>query len=308
MEFDLPWLDDSSEHGTLLTDNRAFTQVMKQTASLGIEELPMKNILVVLVLVAIGTMPKVSFAVENPTNDNIQPPLVNIKPSPATLPESVITVTPAMPRGPNDVIQAYEAEMEGVSSRLTGELASIAQAAERNQIGSEQAEQISKQRYQVAMMQFQLLVALHANLERDIDRAKQMPQKDSDSMRENVSAVVELPFSSLQLNPSLIRYLQLTQSQADAIQEVMSNERQNLDPMMAELRTTGQKLFLANQQGNTKSKEVRALAASQATILSRLIVANSRMQAKIFAVLNEEQLRKLAHLRQADEVAVLDEQ
>jgi hypothetical protein len=307
MEFDLPWLGDSSEHGTLLTDNQVFTQAKKAIASLWIEELPMKNTVVVFVLLAMGTIPDLLFAGEKTTSDNIQPPVVKLMPSPATLPESVIAVTPAMPRGPNDVIQGYEAEMDAVSSRLTSELSSIAQAAERNQISSEQAEQISTQRYQVAMMQFQLLVALHANLEREIDRAKQMPQRDSNSMREDVSAVVELPFSSLQLSPELTQYLRLTPNQAAAIQEVMANERGSLEPMMAELRTTGQNLYQANLRSHS-DREVHALAISQANILSNLIVADSRMQSRIYEILDEEQRKKLDHLRQADGVAVLDEQ
>jgi hypothetical protein len=267
----------------------------------------MKNTVVVFVLLAMGTIPDVLFAGEKTTSDNIQPPVVKLMPSPATLPESVITVTPAMPRGPNDVIQGYEAEMDAVSSRLTSELSSIAQAAERNQINSEQAEQISTQRYQVAMMQFQLLVALHTNLEREIDRAKQIPQRDSNSVREDVSAVVELPFSSLQLSPELTQYLRLTPNQAAAIQEVMANERGSLEPMMTELRTTSQKLYQANLRSHSH-REVHALAISQANILSKLIVADSRMQSRIYGILDEEQRKKLDHLRQADEVAVLDEQ
>jgi hypothetical protein len=100
MEFDLPWLGNSSEHETLLTDNQAFTQAKKAIASLWIEELPMKNTVVVFVLLAMGTIPDVLFAGEKTTSDNIQPPVVNLMPGPATLPESVIALTPAMPRGP----------------------------------------------------------------------------------------------------------------------------------------------------------------------------------------------------------------
>jgi hypothetical protein len=76
------------------------------------------------------------------------------------------------------------------------------------------------------MMQFQLLVALRANLDREIDRAEQTAQRDPHPSQQDVSAVVELPFSSLLLNPKLIRYLQLTLSQVIAIQDVMSRERQ----------------------------------------------------------------------------------
>ena len=268
----------------------------------------MKTTLTVLVLLSMGTMPDSLFAKDKTIPGDTQPPAVNIKPSKEQMPESVLAGNPVMPRGPKDVIEGYEAEMEAVSGRFASELASVSHAAEQHQVSSQQAEEISKERYQVAMMQFQLLVALRANLEREIDQVREIAQRDSHPRREDVSAVVELPFSSLQLSPTLIRYLQLTSFQAAAIQEVMSRERQNIDPMMAELRTTGQELFLANQQGYSNRKEVRALAASQAAILSRLIFANSLMQAKIFGLLDGEQRKKLDHLRQADEVAVLDEQ
>jgi arsenate reductase-like glutaredoxin family protein len=261
----------------------------------------------VVLLLSIAAIPGSSLAKETMDGD-VQPPEVNIMPGANQLPTTILAVSPIMPRGPKDLIEGYEGEMQVVSGRFANELASISHAADENQMSGQQAEEISKERFQVAMMQFQLLVALRANLEREIDRAEQTAQRESRPTQENVSAVVELPFSSLQLNPKLIRYLQLNPSQASAIQDVMSRERQNIDPMMADLRTTGEKLFRANQQGYTDSKEVRILAASQATILSRLIVANSRMQAKIYALLNGEQRKKLEHLRQADEVAVLDEQ
>lgn len=268
----------------------------------------MKTTLAVVVLLSMGTMPDSLFAKDKTVSEDVQPPSINMMPSPAQLSDIVLGVKPVMPRGPKEIIEGYEGEMESVSGRFASELASISHAADENQMSGQQAEQISKERYQVAMMQFQLLIALRANLEREIARAQEVAQRDSHPRREDVSAVVELPFSSLQLNPTLIRYLQLTSSQAAAIQEVMSMERQNIDPMMAELRTTGQELFLANQQGYSNTKEIRALAASQAAILSRLILANSLMQAKIFALLDGEQRKKLDHLRQSDEVAVLDEQ
>lgn len=262
----------------------------------------------IVLLFSIAAIPGSLLAKEKTPDSDAQPPEVNITPSANQLPEIILAVSPIIPRGPKDLIEGYEGEMQVVSGRFANELASISHAADENQMSRQQAEEISKERFQVAMMQFQLLIALRANLEREIDRAEQTAQRDSRPSQEDVSAVVELPFSSLQLNPRLIRYLQLTLSQAAAIQDVMSRERQNIDPMMADLRTTGEKLFRASQQGYTDSKEVRVLAASQATILSRLIVANSRMQAKIYALLNGEQRKKLEHLRQGDEVAVLDEQ
>jgi hypothetical protein len=262
----------------------------------------------VVLLLSIAAIPGSSLAKDKTMDGDVQPPEVNIMPGANQLPTTFLAVSPIMPRGPKDLIEGYEGEMQVVSGRFANELASISHAADENQMSGQQAEEISKERFQVAMMQFQLLVALRANLEREIDRAEQTAQRESRPTQEGVSAVLELPFSSLQLAPSLIRYLQLTLSQASAIQDVMSRERQNIDPMMADLKATGEKLFRANQQGYTDSKEVRILAASQATILSRLIVANSRMQARIYALLNGEQRKKLEHLRQTEEVAVLDEQ
>jgi LTXXQ motif family protein len=271
----------------------------------------MKTALAVSVVFSIGTLLLPLFAKARTISDDLRPPPIEITSSSASLLESVSNAMVArrtLPRGPNDLVRDYDAEMEAVSRRLTGELASISEAAEKSEITGEQAEQISKEGYRVASTQFQLLIALHANLEREIDRTRRIAQKDSNPARAHVSAVVALPFSSLQLNPTLTQYLQLTPSQAVAIEEVMFNERRNFEPMMAELRATSQKLFLANQQGDTNGKDVHALATSQATILSKLIVANSRMQAKIYAILDQGQRKKLDDLKQGDEVSVVGEE
>jgi hypothetical protein len=294
-----------------LTKTRIYAKGASEQHPYFREESIMKTPLAVSVLLSIGTLPLPLFAKAKTISDDLRAPPLETISSAASLPESVssaIVARPTIPRGPNDLVRDYEAETEAVSRRLTSELASISQAAERSEITGEQAEQISKERYQVAIMRFQLLIALHAKLEREIDRTRRITQKDSNPARAEMSAVVALPFSSLQLNPTLTQYLQLTPSQAAAIEEVMSNERRNFEPMMAELRATSQKLFLANQQGHTNGKDVHALTTSQATILSKLIVANSRMQAKIYAILDGGQRKKLDHLKQAGEVSVVGEE
>jgi hypothetical protein len=271
----------------------------------------MRTTLGVFILFSTSTLPLPLFAKAKTISDDFRPPQIEMISSAASLPESVanaIGPRPTMPQGPNDLVRDYEAEMEAVSRRLTGELASISQAAERGEITGEQAEQISKERYQVATMQVQLLIALHANLEREIDRTQRMVQKNSNPAREDGAAVMALPFSSLKLNPTLTQYLHLAPSQARAIEVVMSNERPNVEPLMAELKWTSQELFLANQQGYANGRDVRALATWQATILSKLIVANSRMQAKIYAILNGGQRKKLDRLKQADEVSIVGEE
>ncbi len=107
--------------------------------------------------------------------------------------------------------------------------------------------------------------------------------------------MVALPFSSLQLNPSLAEYLSLTPSQVATIQQVMSRERQSLQPLMTQMRSTREKL-LAVSGDRMNEKEVKNLAQAESTLLSRLIVANARMQSRIYKVLSADQQKKLRDL------------
>ena len=75
--------------------------------------------------------------------------------------------------------------------------------------------------------------------------------------------MVTLPFSSLQLNPSLAQYLELTPSQSNAIQRLMSDERRNLQPLIEQLRTTREKLLAATGSGPAKEKQVKVCQARE---------------------------------------------
>jgi hypothetical protein len=48
-------------------------------------------------------------------------------------------------------------------------------------------------------------------------------------------------------------------------------------------------------------KEIKALAEAQAAMLTKLILANSRMQARIYKLLSREQQEKLDAFRQSSE-------
>jgi Spy/CpxP family protein refolding chaperone len=110
--------------------------------------------------------------------------------------------------------------------------------------------------------------------------------------------MVALPFSSLQLNPSLSEYLSLTPSQVAAIQQVMVLERQSLQPLMAQLRLTREKL-LAIGSDRMNEKDIKSLAQAEAALLARLIVANARMQSNIYRILTPDQQKKLGDLERA---------
>jgi Spy/CpxP family protein refolding chaperone len=107
--------------------------------------------------------------------------------------------------------------------------------------------------------------------------------------------MVALPFSSLQINPSLAGYLSLTSSQVEAIQQVMMGEQHSLEPLMTELRTARVKLLAIGSE-HVNEKELKGLANKEASFLARLIVANARMQSKIYKILSSKQQKKLSDL------------
>src|SRR5258705_448646 len=158
----------------------------------------------------------------------------------------ILNVTPQLPRGPNEVLEDYEVEMTKIASRMSNELGEIRQAIANDQLSREQGESLARERYQVAMMQYQLFSAWHAILEQAVTQASAAQKKDDPSPADQ-AVVVALPFSSLQLNSSLEQYLELTPEQSSAIRQVMARERPSVAPLMAEFNATRQKLEMATR-------------------------------------------------------------
>jgi hypothetical protein len=114
-----------------------------------------------------------------------QPKKKNIQ-ADAPLPESILASTsmqsnpvlsdlialkPEMPLGPEDVLKSYEIAMNMVADKTSADFVVIVQAQQTNQITRQQAEYFLQQSYQMAMMQYQVLSALHDVLKHDIDKA-----------------------------------------------------------------------------------------------------------------------------------------
>lgn len=217
----------------------------------------------------------------------------------------ILAVPPANPRGPRDILVDYERDMDNITGRLSAELASISQAFAKGHLTRERAEYLSHERYQIAMMQFQLLSAWHAILEQNLDEADAKADNAS-SGGTGASLVVPLPFSSLQLNPSLAQYLGLSPEQVSAIQDLMSSARRYLAPLIDEMATTRQKLATATNSVHPDQEQVHGLAVAQARLLTRLIAANSELQIKIGRVLNPQQRRKLQQIQQPSELGLLE--
>ena len=83
----------------------------------------------------------------------------------------LIALKPEMPLGPEDVLKSYEIAMNMVADKTSADFVVIVQAQQTNQITRQQAEYLLQQSYQMAMMQYQVLSALHDVLKHDIDEA-----------------------------------------------------------------------------------------------------------------------------------------
>ena len=99
---------------------------------------------------------------------------------------------PAIPLGPVDVLRAYEDGMTLIAQRLSAELTSISQANRANRITRDEADYLIQDRYQVAMMQREVLSALHDSLQHDLAQAAKRPDRASQS---DTDVVVQLPLA-----------------------------------------------------------------------------------------------------------------
>jgi hypothetical protein len=218
--------------------------------------------------------------------------------------KDVPTSPAVVPNDPKQVLQDYDSLMIALTQKFSATLATIAEAAKRGDLSSEQAREISAEQYQLTHMQFELLSLWRGIEEQDLARIPDVEAKP-DSTQESEVVMVALPFSSLQLNPSLATYLSLTPSQAEAIQQVMMREQISLEPLMTQLRTTREKLLAIGSE-NVNQKELKALADTEASLLARLIVANACMQAKIYKLLSPEQQKKLSDLERTQSAVTSD--
>ena len=173
---------------------------------------------------------------------------------------------------PKQALLDYDSLMVGITQKFSATLTAIGEAVARGELSSEQAVEMSAEQYQLTQMQFELLSLWREIGEKDSARIPD-DQATPDPGQENEIVVVALPFSSLQLNPSLVEYLNLSQSQVEAIQQLMLQEQQNLEPVMTELRTTRAKLLAVSSE-HINEKEVKGLADREANVLAKLIVAN----------------------------------
>ena len=221
--------------------------------------------------------------------------------SDALVPDPGSTDVPSASPEPQQLLQAYEAAMIAITQNFSANLARIAEAVQQGKMSSEEAKNTSAEQYLLANMQFQLLRAWRQMDEQDQAKVSAPDDKNEPSPTDDDEIVrVELPFSSFQLTAAVAEHLGLTQSQTEAIQQVMTRERHNMEPLMAQSRSIREKLLTLDPQ-NSNKKEIKTLADAQAALLAKFIVANARMQSEIYKLLTAEQRRKLDDLKRSGE-------
>src|SRR5438445_11894776 len=70
---------------------------------------------------------------------------------------NVLTNTAIVPDDPKQVLQDYDSLMIALTQKFSATLATIADAAKRGDLSSEQAREMSAEQYQLSHMQFELL-------------------------------------------------------------------------------------------------------------------------------------------------------
>jgi hypothetical protein len=104
----------------------------------------------------------------------------------------VLAFPPQMPSGPVEILREYENDMTSISQTFSAEMALIAQAVHQGQITREQADFLMQQRFQVAMMQYEVLNGLHDALAFEISRTPVAPHAQASEAETTI--VVQPPF------------------------------------------------------------------------------------------------------------------
>jgi predicted lipoprotein len=219
------------------------------------------------------------------------------------LPDPGPTAVPAGPGslGPQDVLQQYQTVMVAITQNFTANLAGITEAVQEGKMSSDEGKTSTAEQYLIARMQFQVVSAWREMDKQDQAKAPAPDDKsDASPTDDNEIVLVELPFSSFELTEGVAEHLRLTESQKEAIRQVMARERHNTEPLFAQLRSVREKLLALDVQHSNK-KDIKTLADAQAALLAEFIVTNARMQAEIYKLLTSEQQRKLDHLKRSGE-------
>ena len=211
---------------------------------------------------------------------------------------AVITANePRQQLGPEDALGAYEQQMQLVFQKTCEELDAITQAVYNGNITREQAEYLSGERFQLGMMQFQLLRTLYLSTAYTIQKASD-PQQSTELYVLGATVMVPPPSGSAGVPRQLATDLNLNPAQIAAIQAQISADQKQIQPLTERLLEKERALASATTSAHFDENQVRALAAQESAVLEQLIIANTREGAKLYSMLTSEQQARVDKLRQ----------
>jgi hypothetical protein len=100
---------------------------------------------------------------------------VSQSPNDSVLLNDVLNVPSVTPLGPYDLLQQYDSQMMAISQHLGEELLQVLVEVQNDGLDPDTADYVSEHNYELAMMQFQLLSVLHADLAKSIANAEKEP-------------------------------------------------------------------------------------------------------------------------------------
>ena len=131
----------------------------------------MKAKFVLFIFLLSTIIPLILFGTTSPSIDGLSSIQIQTPTSEAkTTITDVLSTASALPLGPREILEEYQAEMVGITQSFSARMAAIAQAVQNGQLSSEQGQRLSTEQYQMAQMQFELLSAWREVLEQDLAR------------------------------------------------------------------------------------------------------------------------------------------
>jgi len=131
----------------------------------------MKAKFVLFIFLLSTIIPLILFGTTSPSIDGLSSIQIQTPTSEAkTTITDVLSTASALPLGPREILEEYQAEMVGITQSFSARMAAIAQAVQNGQLSSEQGQRLSTEQYQMAQMQFELLSAWRDVLEQDLAR------------------------------------------------------------------------------------------------------------------------------------------
>jgi hypothetical protein len=266
------------------------------------------NAIVALLLCIVTSSQPAFTGVQHKPTDG-EPPHVTIAGSSADyahVSAALLATVPIISRSPRDLSGDYELEMAFIAAQLSRERAVNSNAVRTGQI--EQEEYMIGEGYQAANDAISALWGIAPDARGGYPPNAAAPTDPTPSSSDDL-VLVAMPFSSLQLNSSLVEYLGLTPTQVRSIQRLMDGERPTTEPLMHELRTINGEMRVAIQRSHDNEENEgtpKRLAARQARLLKELMKANSRLQRMINDVLDPQQRKKLDSFERMSEVTVVD--